>query len=257
MTTTIWDRPATSAWLPYPDADAGVRLYCLPHAGGSASSFRPWVGRLHGVAVRPVQPPGRETRRHDSAHTDMGALTAELAAVILDDAEERPYAVYGHSMGALVGFELIRRIQRIGGRPPAHFMLSGCRAPHVATPDDDPTTLRDMSQDRIVAWLRKLGGTPEPFLSDPRALAMILQPIRADLAVLTSFRYQPSPPLDVPITSVAATDDPRAGVAAISAWRDQTVRRFEQHILSGGHFAVFEQAEATLEIIRRALCLWV
>jgi surfactin synthase thioesterase subunit len=253
MTATVWHRLA-DAWLPYPDTDAGVRLYCLPHAGGSASAFRPWIGRLAGVAIRPVQPPGRETRMGDSPHTDMAELTAELADVVLADAEDRPYAVYGHSLGALVGFELLHRIRRIAGRPPAHFLVSGCRAPQWAAPQDETAMDRDMSQDRMVAWLRSLGGTPEPFLADPRVLGMILPPIRADLSVKNSYEYHPHPPLDVPITSVAATDDPRAGVAAIGAWRDQTVGRFKLHTLSGGHFAVFDQAEATLEIIRRALC---
>jgi surfactin synthase thioesterase subunit len=231
-----------------------VRLYCLPHAGGAASAFRAWIGRLHGVAVRPLQPPGRETRKRDTAHTDIAALAAELADVVLADAEDQPYAVYGHSLGALVGFELLHRIRRIGGRPPTHFLLSACRAPHLFAPDALTTADRDMSQERIVAWLRSLGGTPESFLSDPRVLAMILPPVRADLSVMLSYRYEPLPPLDVPITSVAATDDPRANPEAMGAWRDQTVGRFELHTLSGGHFAVFEQAEATLEIVRRALC---
>ncbi|MBR7833511.1 thioesterase [Actinospica durhamensis] len=252
-TTTLGRRRQADSWLPYPDTDAGVRLYCLPHAGGSASAFRPWIGHLPGVAVRPVQPPGRDTRLGDAPHTDMAALTAELAEVILADAEDRPYAVYGHSLGALVAFEVLRTIDRIGGPGPAHLLISGCRAPHLPASGTGVRLERDMSQDRIVAWLRGLGGTPEAFLSDPRALAMILAPIRADLVVKNSYRYDPAPPLEVPITALASTDDPQADAASVGAWRELTVGRCATHTLPGGHFAVFEQAEATLQIIHRAL----
>lgn len=253
MTATTLRARQAASWLPCPDADAGVRLYCLPHAGGSASAFRPWIGRVPGAALRPVQPPGRDTRIRDVPHTNMAELVAELADVVLADAEDRPYAVYGHSLGALVAFELLHRVRGIGGPAPAHLLLSGCRAPHLSPTEAAASLERDLSQDRIVAWLRTLGGTPEAFLSDPRALGMILQPITADLRVKSSYRYEPGPPLEVPVTVLAATDDPQADPQSVGAWREQTVGRFTSHTLPGGHFAVFEQQETTLGIIQRAL----
>lgn len=239
-------------WLPFGGPAGGVRLYCLPHAGGAASAFRPWIGRPAGVAVCPLQPPGRETRPQDPPHVGMGPLVGELAEVVLADAREGPYAVYGHSLGALVGFELIREIRRLGGPAPAHFLVSGCSAPQWAT-EDDAFAGEDLSDERIIALLRVLGGTPEVFLTSPMILRMILPAIRADLSVKNTYRYEPGPPLEVPITTIAGVDDPRASVESIAAWRDQTVRRFRAHTLPGGHFAALEDADTTLGLIRQAL----
>jgi surfactin synthase thioesterase subunit len=251
MTSTI---RAAGRWLPYPVADAGVRLYCLPHAGGSASSYHRWVGQLEGVAVCPVQPPGRETRREDDPHYRMDTLTDELADVVL--AEHGPYAIFGHSLGALVGFELIQEIRRRGGPQPVHFLVSGCPAPQWLTPDDPLTAEGELTDERIVSLLRILGGTPELFLSDPRVLRMILPPLRADLTVKKEYAYAVRPPLDVPITAISGTDDPRAAVESMAAWREQTVRRFRMHSLDGGHFAVLEQSETTLRHFADALRPW-
>ncbi|MCX4750475.1 thioesterase domain-containing protein [Kitasatospora sp. NBC_01287] len=256
MTAAI-ERTRTGPWLPFTDPAGGVRLYCLPHAGGAASAFRPWLGRLDGVSVRPLQPPGRESRARETPHVRMGPLVAELAEVVLGDARDAPYAVYGHSLGALVGFELIHEIRRLGGPPPVRFLVSGCSAPQWPDEPGDPFTTTDpeidMTDNQIVALLRLLGGTPEQFLSNPMVLRMILPAIRADLAVKCAYRYEPRPPLEVPITTIAGRTDPRAGVASIAAWREQTVRRFQAHVLHGGHFAALEQLDATLGHIGRAL----
>ncbi|MDI5967120.1 thioesterase II family protein [Streptantibioticus silvisoli] len=248
-------RTPADRWLPFGDPVGGVRLYCLPHAGGAASSFRPWIGRLGAVAVRPLQPPGRETRQGDAPYPDMGALVGELAGVVLTDTRDGPYAVYGHSLGALVGFELIHEIRRLGGPAPAHFVVSGCSAPQW---DKGESMWEEagLTDERIIELLRTLGGTPEAFLSNPTVLRMILPALRADLAVKDGYRYVPRPPLDVPITALAGTEDLRADVESITAWREQTVSRFRTHLLDGGHFAVLEQQETTLRHLRDVLSAW-
>ena len=240
----------TGRWLPFPVTEGRRRLYCLPHAGGSASAFRSWVGQLPDVSVCPLQPPGRETRQGETPHTSMAALASELASFILDDASG-PYAVYGHSLGALVGFEVVQEIRRRGGFMPSRLIVSGCPAPQWVTPEDP--TVDVLSDSQIVSLLRSLGGTPELFLSDPRVLRMILPPIRADLTVKNTYRYAPAPPLEIPITALAADSDARASVASMLAWRDQTIRAFRTHHFSGGHFAVLEQESRTLAYLASAL----
>lgn len=237
-------------WLPFPVTEGSRRLYCLPHAGGSASAFRSWIGRLEDVSVCPLQPPGRETRQGEAPHTSMAALASELASFILDDAPG-PYAVYGHSLGALVGFEVVQEIRRRSGVLPTRLIVSGCPAPQWVSPEDP--TVDVLSDDQIVALLRSLGGTPELFLSDPRVLRMILPPIRADLTVKNTYRYAPAPPLEIPITALAAASDARASVESMLAWRDQTVRGFRAHRFPGGHFAVLEEESRTLAHLASAL----
>jgi surfactin synthase thioesterase subunit len=249
--TTSVGSPPDGRWLPFAGPPGAVRLYCLPHAGGAASAFRPWIGRLPGVQVCPLQPPGRETRQREEPHTAMGPLVRELADVVLG-APPGPYALYGHSLGALVGFELAHEIGRRGGPAPVHLLVSGCSAPQWA--DEDPRfTVPDPTDPQIVALLRVLGGTPESFLSNPLVLRMILPALRTDLAVKNGYRYVPRPPLDVPVTALTGTEDPRCTVESVLAWRDQTVRRFRPHLMPGGHFAVLEQPEVTLGHVREAL----
>jgi surfactin synthase thioesterase subunit len=245
----------TDRWLPFSDPAGRIRLYCLPHAGAAASTFRPWVGRLAGVAVCPLQLPGRETRADDAPYVRMGPLVEELAQVVLEDAQGGPYALYGHSIGALIGFEMMHEIRRLGGPQPVQFLLSACSAPHLAEPDVRFTGT-DLTDEQVFGLLRLLGGTPESVLAHPFFLRTVLPVVRADLTVKNTYDYRQRQPLDVPITTFAGTDDPRASVESIAAWREQTAGRFQAYTLDGGHFAALEQLNVTLGHLDRVLSPW-
>lgn len=239
-------------WLPFQVADAEVRLYCLPHAGGSASAFRPWSGRLAGVAVCPLQPPGRETRLQEKPFQHLAPMIDELADVLLEDADG-PLAVYGHSLGGLVGFELMRELRRRGGSG-VHLIVSGCPAP--SDDSDDGPSVAGSTQEQLVRLLKALGGTPEWLLSDPTALRMILPPFRADFSVKETYRYSSEAPLDIPITAIASTRDIQVSAAAMAGWQAETSAAFELHTMIGGHFAVLEHPSMTLNYLSRALRPW-
>jgi surfactin synthase thioesterase subunit len=253
VTAVAEQAPAVRRWLPFPPPGGGLRLYCLPHAGGSASAYRSWAGRLDGVAVCPVQPPGRETRRAEPPLTRMPEVAAAAADVILADAAGSPYAVFGHSLGALAGFEVVREIRRRGGPAPVHLIVSACAEPRRAAGDDTPAGEDGLTDAQILALVRALGGTPEEYLSDPRVLNFIMPVLRADLKVKVSYQYRPEQPLDVPITAITATEDTRASDESMTGWRDQTARRFQRATLPGGHFALLEQPDAAVGCIRRVL----
>ncbi|MFG1710511.1 thioesterase II family protein [Nonomuraea sp. M3C6] len=252
-----------SRWLPFralTGAEPGaLPLYCLPHAGGAASAFRTWQGKLPGVAVQPVQPPGRESRHREPPYQRMPPLVSDLADAVLTDVETtaagRRYALYGHSLGAIVAFELVREIRRRGGPQPVHLFVSGSDAPHL-TCEDGPQ-VRRMNRDQVVALLRKLGGTPEWLLADQGALEMILPAVQADFTVKETYVYQDEPPLDVPISALMSDADPRVEPAKAAGWRAQTSGHHAPHPFDGGHFAVFEQATRTHEIVAEALRPWV
>jgi surfactin synthase thioesterase subunit len=244
---------AASRWVPLlPGTQPGAMpLFCLPHAGAGASAFRTWAGRLPGVAVLPIQPPGRESRLREAPYERMEPLAAELASIILSVAGYRRYAVYGHSLGALVAFETLREIRRRGGLGPAHLFVSGCVAPQCASGDGDSIATAPLAT--LVEKIRQLGGTPEWLLSDPSVLDMIVPPIRADFSVKESYEYRPEPPLDIPLTVLASTEDPRAPHELQDRWREQTTAGFRLRTMLGGHFAVFEQATLTQRYITAAL----
>lgn len=247
-----------SRWLPMRGraGSDGLPLLCLPHAGGSASAFTPWIGRVPGVSMLPVQPPGREARYSEPAFTEMEPLVAELATVTLDVVDGRPYAVYGHSHGALIGFELLREIRRRGGRAPVGLFVSGSIAPHLGAAEAGPP-VSGMSRTEVVGWLRRLGGTPEWLLNDRDALNMVLPAIKGDFTVRENYAYVDGEPLPTPITVVASTNDTRVRPDLQYRWREQTSGGFEQRTIDGGHFAVYEQAAVTHRYLREGLETWL
>ena len=244
-------------WIPVrpraTDADA-LPLFCLPHAGGGASAFRSWQDAVPGMAVLPLQPPGREGRLREAPYEDMDSLAEVLATVVSTEAAGRPYAIYGHSLGALVAFETVRTLRRRGRPQPVHLFVSGCSAPPSA-PDGGPP-VAGMAAPEVVGMLRRLGGTPEWLLADPGALEMILPPFRADFRVKEGYEYRPEPPLTLPITVLASTDDPRAPVELQELWGGETVGPVRHHTLTGGHFAVYEQGALTRSLVSEALAPW-
>jgi surfactin synthase thioesterase subunit len=170
-------------------------------------------------------------------------------------AGSRPYAVYGHSLGALVAFELIREIGRRGAEQPVHLFVSGCAAPHCPPPDE-PVVTR-MARVEVVRMLRRLGGTPDWLLEDPNLLDLILPAVRSDFAIKESYGYVSGPPLAVPVTVVSSTDDKAAPHDLQARWAEQTSAQFRLYTLTGGHFAVFEQAGLTHAYLADALRAWL
>ncbi|MCK2216212.1 thioesterase domain-containing protein [Actinomadura sp. ATCC 31491] len=249
-------------WLPFralTGAEPGaLPLYCLPHAGGAASAFRAWQGKVPGVAVQPVQPPGRESRHREPPYRRMAPLVSDLADAVLTDVETaaagRRYALYGHSLGAIVAFELVREIRRRGGPQPVHLFVSGSDAPHLTYEDGPP--VGQMGREQVVELLRTLGGTPEWLLADQEALAMILPAVQADFTVKETYEYEAEPPLEVPVTALPSNADPRVAFAKVAGWRALTTGPFDLHPFEGGHFAVFEQAARTQGIVAEALRPW-
>lgn len=230
---------APSRWLPlgtYPDAD--IRLLCLPHAGAGATTFKAWGNTLDPrIRVVSVQPPGREKRRKETLFTDFRPLVHELVAEIARSITE-PYALFGHSTGALCAFEAVRTLRASGGPTPVHLFVSGRRAPQLLMERDD---LAAMSLPELADFLKHLGGTPDEVLAD-FAMLSALQPIlAADFAVNQDYCHIPEPPLSIPVTAFAGIDDVDADGGLMEPWRDQTNGGFTLHELSGGHFAVFSR----------------
>jgi medium-chain acyl-[acyl-carrier-protein] hydrolase len=216
-----------------------VRLVCLPWAGGAAAAFRPWAARLPpDVELWAAQLPGRGPRFGEPPVSRLGTLLDALEPALRPLADV-PYALFGHSMGAIVAFELAARAVA----PPAHLFVSAARAPgHPAGRDD----LHPLPDDELERRLAALGGMPEEIRRERELMALMLPTIRADLAALETWTSPPRPPLPVPITALGGLDDavPRA---ALEAWRERTTSAFALHLFPGGHFYLLEQEAALLE----------
>ncbi|WP_242909714.1 thioesterase II family protein [Actinomadura terrae] len=238
-------------WFPFGTGpEAPVRLLTLPHAGAGAAAFRAWAqGMPEGVAVCPVQPPGREGRYGEAPFNRVAPLVEELAEQITASVDA-PYALLGHSTGALCAYEVVRELRRTGGPLPMHLFVSGRPAPQLPS---DRHEVAGLSLTELAAFLRELEGTPETVLSDHRVLRWMQPILVADLAVSECYTFRPEAPLNIPITAFVGRTDPVAGEELMEPWQSQTVAGFRLHLLDGGHFAIFDRATSVHAEIAGAL----
>lgn len=227
-----------------------VRLFCLSYAGGGASLFRTWADDLPAnIEVCAIQLPGREGRLFERPIASMAPLVDALVST-LDPLLDGPFALFGHSMGALVSFELAHALRQQAGLSPMHLMVSGHAAPHLrATPALDYRLPRN----EMVGALRRLDGTPPEVLDNAELMDLMLPAIRGDFAVCGTYAYQHEAPLQSPITAFGGRADPLVSVADLGAWRTQTTGPFALRMFPGGHFFVREQQTAVVGAIEQAL----
>jgi surfactin synthase thioesterase subunit len=228
---------------------ARVTLFCLPFAGGGAGVFREWpAGLPAGIEVCPVHLPGREARFSEPAIGDVDALVDPLLEGLLPHLEG-PFALFGHSMGGLIAFELADRL-RSEGVTPARFFASGVRAPHVPLRSDPRHALPD---DQFLAAVRELNGTPPELLENPEIMSLMLPTLRSDFRLAEAYRYRPRPPLECPVVAFGGRDDPDVRREDLEAWRQHTAGRFELYVLPGDHFFIAPSRDEVLRVIGERL----
>jgi len=227
-----------------------LRLFCLPFAGGGAQIYRNYARMLPpGIEVCAVQLPGRERRFGEPAIASVDEIVARMLPVMRQQTD-LPYAVFGHSLGALVGFELSRGMRAAGLPLPVHLIVSAHRGPQL--PDLDPP-IHELPDPEIIAELTKLNGTPPEVFESAELMDLMLPLLRADFAASETYAYRDEPPLACPITAMGGDSDPLVSPAQIDGWRDQTSQQFDSHILDGDHF-YFQQAQSNfMEILKSVL----
>lgn len=238
-------------WLsiPRPVSDPAMRLFCFPFAAGGASIYREWPEELPAdVEMCAVELPGRGDLRGELPLTRMASLV-EVTARVLAPRLDRSYALFGHSMGALIVFELARYLAA-RGRPPALLLAAGRGAPQI--PDPGPA-LYAASEEDLVRELKRLGGTPSKTLDDPARRARLLLLVRADFAVCETYSYRDAPPLACPLVVYGGADDPDWKRQHLDAWRRHTTGPFEVHILPGDHFFLQSSRSELLANLRDQL----
>jgi surfactin synthase thioesterase subunit len=221
-----------------------TRLICFPHAGGSASYFHPVSKELSPrLDVLAVQYPGRQERRHEPCVTDIGTLADRIARELLPLADQ-PMAFFGHSMGAVVAFEVARRLMAEDVSPLTLF-ASGRRAPSCAR---DETVYKETDQ-ALIAEVRRLGGTDTRMLADPEVVSMILPSLRGDYTAIMTYRCRPAVRIGAPIFVMVGDRDPHVTNDEAMRWKEHTSGPFDMRVFPGGHFYLNSHAAAVMRTI--------
>lgn len=234
--------------------DVKTRLFCLPYAGASAALYRGWAHAFPpNVDVCPVEFPGRLSRLGEAPFTRVGplvdAMTRGLAPLL-----DVPFVIFGYSMGALVGFEWARHLERLGVSQPHSLVVGAKAAPHLAprfSQGAEGCTDAELEQSVVSRY----GARNAAVMAEPGLRSILLRMMRADLALLDSYDYAQTDtgPLKLPIVALGGDADHTVSASDVAAWHAVTSGRFECQILPGDHFFLLDSAQSVLDVVRREL----
>jgi medium-chain acyl-[acyl-carrier-protein] hydrolase len=235
-------KSAVEKWLPVwrPREDAALRLFPLPYAGGDATIYGPWLKELPpDIELCLVQLPGRGRRLSEPMYTELEPLVGALADA-LAPALDLPFALFGHSLGAVVCFELARELRRRGGPLPSHLLVSGRPAPQLPGRYEP---LHDLPDGEFLQRLHDRYGYAAPARDEQidELVELMLPTIRSDVRISDRYACRAEAPLDCPITAFGGLEDPTVLRDELAGWQAQTRGRFEIRMLPGGHFYLESQ----------------
>lgn len=232
--------------VPRPNPDPRLRLFCFPYAGGSSATYRTWSDVLPpDIEVQAIQLPGREWRLKEEPFRNVFPLVQELADV-LKERFDAPFAFFGHSLGALISFELTRELRRRGNALPEWLFLSAHRAPHL--PKELPD-IHDGPDEEFYEGLRRLEGTPDELLENNELMELLLPALRADFAIAETYECPTEEPLDRPMSVFGGLGDEVTGRDKLQPWAEHTTGDFKLRMVPGGHFFVEESRDLILRAV--------
>ncbi|NLG49318.1 MAG: thioesterase [Chloroflexi bacterium] len=243
---------AVNRWIacPKPNPQASLRLFCFPYSGASASAFYAWASSLpDAIEVCPVELPGRGARLTEPLCSRLSPLVESIAQGLLP-ALDKPFALFGHSMGALVSFELARHLRRRYGVEPVHLFVSGHPAPQL--PDEEPP-IHALPEAEFIARVRGLNGTPDEVWQHAELRDLLIPILRADFAVCETYQFRPDEPLRHPISAMAGLGDPYVSRGQMEGWRELTAGAFSLRMFPGDHFYLHADRYLLLQTVARDL----
>jgi len=227
-----------------------LRLLCIPYAGGGAAAFRGWPAELPDqIDCRAVQLPGRGERMREPLWKSLPPIVESVTRDLLPFLDA-PLALFGHSMGAIIAFELARMLRAAYGVNLAHLFVSGRPAPHLPY---SRKPIYNLPDGEFVEAVHRMGGLPAEIRDEAELMQLIVPVLRADFSVSQTYAYVPGPPLDCPITAFGGVSDADVSREQLEAWRGHTARPFSLHMFEGGHFFIHTSSAAVCKILSREL----
>ena len=242
---------AIGSWLIRPiDKTKKFRLFCFSHAGGSAGTYFAWQKLLgNAIDVCPVELPGRGSRLNESCVTSISAILPLLAEVVRED-NATPFALFGHSLGALLAFELARYCESQEGATPRHLFVSGCNAPRYR---GSMSCVQNLSDEQFVEMLMGLNGTSPEILKHDEIMKLLLPGIRSDFELAAGYVYQSASPLRTPLSVLAGRFDVVENSKEVQGWKEEAASRCEIVMFDGGHFFTQTHRDFVIEYLLQTL----
>lgn len=213
------------------------QLFCFPYAGGNGHIFRDWPLHLpKKVHLYSLELPGRGRRIAEPLADRLPSIVNEIAEAIHHEIRGT-YALFGHSMGAIIAFEVTRAMHGSNYRRPGHLFVAGCPAPQWPY---KPRVISTLPHDQFIEEIRKLNGTPQEVIRNPELMNLLMPILKADFELIESYEYIIDDPLPCPITAYGALEDEYVPMEAVSAWKEQTSSTFIARALPGNHFFVHD-----------------
>lgn len=227
---------------------AAIRLFCFHHSGGGASAFYPWIEHLSPhIEMIAIQLPGRENRFTEPMNNNLKDIVAKLSEGFRLY-KDKPFFVFGHSLGALISFEFIKSIYRLYALYPCHIVVSATKAPHL------PFRMKHLSQldDKILKEeLKAYNGIDKRILNNNELLDLFLPIIRSDFSIYEGYSFLESEPIPCDILALSGTQDQTVTHEEILGWSTYTSGKFERLSFPGEHFFIKDNQKSILEIINQ------
>ncbi len=236
-----------------PRPNASKRVFCFPYAGGSAAIvYRKWTFNLpEEFEVLPVELPGRGARLQESLKYDMDSLVDELIDSIKTGLD-KPFLFFGHSMGALVAFELARKLQQMNLPLPEKLFLSSHSAPQITKRSP---VMHKLPENDFIRELKELNGMPDEFFNSKELLDIFLPIIKADYTVCETYKFEVTSKLPIPIVAIRGTDDESVLAEDMLDWNKVTAGKFEFYEFPGDHFFINKKQEEFIAFLRKLLAI--
>lgn len=230
-----------------------IKLFCFPYAGGSAMIYNRWKPFIDSrIELIPIELAGRGRRIHEGLYKDVKAVVDDVFYIIREDIKYSPYSIFGHSMGAMISYELAQKIKNSNLPSPEHIFFSGRSAPHLEREDEKKYHLMD--DDRFKKEVLQLGGTPPEFFEHPELLQLFLPLLKNDFRISESeLSTGVINPLNVNFTVFLGKDEDLTS-AQCDGWKKHTDKLCSIHYFEGGHFFLHDETDQIVRFINNTLC---
>lgn len=226
-----------------------INLFCLPYAGGSRSAYYQYAKiSPDNLSIVPIELPGRGARFSEPPLTDIHLMVNDVFKQIRRQLDH-PYAIYGHSMGAILGYLLARKIEAERLNPPLHLFFTGSGGPSMLKKE---RKLFELERPALAKALKEMGGMPDDILNNDHHLDIFLPILRADFRAMETFEYVQREKLNIPLSVITGSEE-GISLEKIEAWRKETIATVDIRKLPGNHFFIFEYGSAVIELIVNAL----